>query len=107
MKPNCGGTKLSFEYPIVKLQDYWDKWDELEQSTNPFASVVMAHLQTLKTHNKPKSRYEIKWWLIRRLYDQGYSKVDIEKLFYFIDRLMWLPEDMDDEFMEDIGASNY
>jgi hypothetical protein len=41
------GCKLTFQFPTVKLLDYWGNWKELKQSTNPFAMVVMAHLRAL------------------------------------------------------------
>ncbi|MCP4695433.1 MAG: cytosolic protein, partial [Gammaproteobacteria bacterium] len=32
-----GGCKLSFRFPVVKLLDYKDKWDELEKDNSPFS----------------------------------------------------------------------
>ncbi len=49
------GCKVGIEFPVVKLLDYADKWDELEKSDNPFAVVVIAHLKTQETrknHNE-------------------------------------------------------
>ncbi|MGK7877809.1 MAG: transposase, partial [Xenococcaceae cyanobacterium] len=43
------GCRISLEFPIVKLLDYEAQWFELEQSTNPFAVMVMAHLKTKAT----------------------------------------------------------
>jgi len=37
---------MRLEFPILKLSDYESRWDELENSTNPFAVMVMAHLKT-------------------------------------------------------------
>jgi hypothetical protein len=31
---------------MVKLQDHLAHWTDLEQGDNPFATVVLAHLQT-------------------------------------------------------------
>jgi hypothetical protein len=39
------GSRVSFTFPIVKLLDYRARWQDLERSTNPFATVVMAHLK--------------------------------------------------------------
>jgi len=48
---NYGYTRWGFEsslqFPMVKLLDYQQRWSELEQSSNPFAVVIMAHLSTL------------------------------------------------------------
>jgi hypothetical protein len=34
------GCRLSFDFPVVKLLDYKEKWAELEQSKNPFSIIV-------------------------------------------------------------------
>ena len=34
---------------MVKLLDYAERWDTLEESRNPFAVVVLAHLITRQT----------------------------------------------------------
>ena len=34
-KYKLGGFKIKFKFPIVKLLDYEDNWEALEQSTNP------------------------------------------------------------------------
>jgi len=94
-KEEMWGTELNFKYPVVKLRDYWKRWDELEQSKNPFATVVMAHLQTQRSHNDPDARYEMKLNLIRRLFKLGYEREEINNLFKFIDWLMWLPEEQE------------
>ncbi|MGB0386188.1 MAG: hypothetical protein ACPGWR_15375 [Ardenticatenaceae bacterium] len=88
------GCELKFKFPIVKLLDYKNKWNELEQSPNPFAVVVMAHLQTQETRHKPEERFEFKWKLIRSLYERGYSNEDVRQLFHFIDWMMKLPEEL-------------
>jgi len=83
--------EVSLTFPTVKLLDYNQEWAVLEASPNPFAVVVMAHLQTQATRNKPDERYTLKWYLIKRLFEQGYSRQDIQMLFRFIDWLMALP----------------
>jgi hypothetical protein len=40
----------------IKLTDYEERWDELEQSDNPFAVAVMAHLMTRTTRGDPEDR---------------------------------------------------
>jgi hypothetical protein len=48
-------TRLNFEFGVVKLLDWRDSFaprvrmDELESSTNPFATVVIAHLKVHET----------------------------------------------------------
>lgn len=37
------GCEVGIRFPTVKLLDYRQRWQELEQDRNPFAVVVMAH----------------------------------------------------------------
>jgi hypothetical protein len=99
-RPNSYGYKVwdcevKLKFPIVKLLDYKKKWEYLEKSHNPFAVVVMAHLQTQETRHNPDQRLEFKWQLIRKLYERGFSKEDVRQLFRFIDWLMKLPEELE------------
>ena len=89
-----GGCRVSLEFPVAKLLDYEAQWESLEQSTNPFAVIVMAHLKTKVTHRNPQSRLQWKLSLVRRLYEREYSREDILKLFRFIDWVMMLPEEL-------------
>jgi hypothetical protein len=96
------GTELRFSFPIVKLADYRERWAELEASTNPFATVVMAHLKAQDTQKNPQERGHWKWLLTRRLYEQGYRREDIIQLYRFIDWLMQLPSDIEDEYWQQV-----
>ncbi|MGB8703313.1 MAG: hypothetical protein WCD18_28180, partial [Thermosynechococcaceae cyanobacterium] len=73
---NYPNASLSFEFGIVKLLDFRDRWDELEASQNPFATVAMAHLKTIETRPDDHERKGWKLRLIRGLYDKGYSRQD-------------------------------
>jgi hypothetical protein len=99
-------TQLSFTFGIVKLLDYQARWDELEQSQNPFATVVMAHLKMMETKGKKKAQERKYWklWLIRRLYDKGYSREDVVNLYRFIDWIIMLPEGLKQEFWTELKA---
>jgi len=94
-------TQLNFEFGIVKLLDYEDRWQELEASDNPFATVVMAHLKTQQTSQQPQERKTWKLSLIRRLYDLGWQEQDIRNLYRFIDWVMILPKELSAEFWEE------
>ncbi len=83
------GCKVSFEFPTVKLIDYNEA--ELEQSDNPFAIVVLAHLYTKQTKHDAETRYDFKWRLTRMLYERGYTKERILSLYRYIDWLLALP----------------
>ena len=51
----------------MKLLDYVVRRQELEQSTNPFATVILAHLDTLETREDQGERKDRKFRLINGL----------------------------------------
>ena len=95
-------TGLSFRFGRVKLLDYRERWSELEQSTNPFAIVVMAHLKAQATRRDDQQRKVWKLNLIRRLYERGYPRQEVINLFRFIDWVMILPEALKQEFWQSL-----
>ncbi|NJM72881.1 MAG: transposase [Scytonema sp. RU_4_4] len=99
-----GGCRVSLEFPVAKLLDYEAQWETLEQSTNPFSVVVMAHLKTKATHRNPESRLQWKLSLVRRLFERGYSREDILGLFRFIDWIMVLPEELARSFKQELRS---
>ncbi len=96
------GSKAGLWFPSIKLIEYKEKWEELEKSTNPFASVVMAHLKTIETTGDNEKRYRWKVSLIKRLYRSGYEKQDVIRLFDFIDWVMVLPEELEEQLWTEI-----
>jgi predicted nucleic acid-binding protein len=98
-RPACynytiAGCEVSLKFPTVKLLDYEERWSELEASTNPFAIIVMAHLKTKATTGKLQQREQWKWRLIRGLYDRGFERNQIIKLFEIIDNMMTLSTEL-------------
>jgi hypothetical protein len=96
------GCRLSIQFPTVKLLDYQPRWSELEQSDNPFAVLVMAHLRTQATTKDLTGRLRWKLSLVKRMYELGYSREKILQLFDLIDRLMTLPPDLDLNFKTEL-----
>lgn len=92
------GCSLTFQYPIVKLLDYQARQVDLETNTNPFATVVLAHLTAQETRRTPRERADAKFALIRRLYERGASRNAILNLFRFIDWILQLPDDIASQF---------
>ncbi len=95
-------SKLSFEYPVAKLLDYNERWAELESDPNPAAVVLMAHLKARATRKDPGSRFRWKKEMVRGLYERGYEKKKIRELFRFIDWVMALPEELEQEFRVEV-----
>ncbi|MBG1269596.1 cytosolic protein [Nostoc sp. WHI] len=96
------GCEVKFKFPIVKLLEYSQQWGELEASSNPFATVVMAHLKAKETRQDNRSRKRWKLDLTKRLYEKGYQREDIINLFRFIDWVMKLPEELENSFWQEV-----
>ncbi|BAY28830.1 hypothetical protein NIES2107_06620 [Nostoc carneum NIES-2107] len=96
------GCRVSLEFPIAKLLDYEQAWETLEQTTNPFGIIVMAHLKTKATQRNPESRLQWKLSLVRQLFERGYSRVDIQEIFRFIDWVMVLPKELTSSFKTEV-----
>ncbi len=94
------GTKVQFDFTAAKLLDYDIK--QLEASNNPFAIVVLAHLQTKATHKQVDARYKTKLHLTKMLYKRGYSKAKILSLYRYIDWMMALPPELEEKFTKDV-----
>ena len=85
-------SRMRLDFSIVKLLDY--EWSELSANNNVFAMIVMAHLKTKSTTSNLTEREEWKWLLVRSLYEKGLNKFDIINLFKFIDKMMTLPPEL-------------
>ena len=96
------GCEVNFKFPIVKLLDYAEQWNQLEASSNPFATVVMAHIKAKETRQDNEVRKYWKLYLTKRLYERGYQKEDIIKLFRFIDWVMKLPKELENSFWDQV-----
>ncbi len=92
------GTEVSFKFSAVKLLDYRQREEELEQSENPFAVVAQAHLAAQQTRDDARGRLEQKFELTKRLYERGWDERQVIGLFQFLDWLLRLPVELEAEF---------
>ena len=94
------GCSVTFRFPVVQVRNFGRNWARLERRRNPFAVVVMAHLLA---QNVPAgaARKQEKLRLMRLLYGRGYDREEILALFRFIDWLLVLPAELDQEFWEE------
>jgi hypothetical protein len=99
------GSQTSLQFPTVKLLDYERQWLSLEQNPNPFAVMVMAHLKTQSTRQKPNERLQWKLMVTKSLYQRGYTRQDILELFRLVNWIMTLPKELERSFNTEI--SNY
>jgi flagellar biosynthesis/type III secretory pathway protein FliH len=96
------GCQVQFDFPTVKLLDYGQDRSALEENPNPFAVVVMAHLQTIATSPKAVARRDAKFRLTRLLYERNYTRKKIVELLRFIDWIMVLTPTLEVEFEQAI-----
>ena len=59
-RPDCfgysrWGLHAGIRFPVVKLLDYTEHGERLQESRNPFAMVVLAHLATRQTRQDPRA----------------------------------------------------
>jgi len=87
-----GTEVLSFRFFTIKLLDYVDKSEFLEQTANPFGLIVLAQLAALKTRKNPNARCTVKSSLTRKLYERGLERDAIINLYKFLDWVLTLPE---------------
>ncbi len=98
------GCEARLTFPVLKLLDYAERLVWLEQNPNPFAVVISAHLQAQATRHDPAARYAGKWRLVRGLYERGYARQDVLELFRFIDWLLQLPEELEQQLQHTITS---
>lgn len=84
------GCEVQFRFPTEKLLDWHRRWTELEESSNPFALVVMAHLKAQETKDGA-ARKGWKLHLIRLMRRRRYTRQQVLDLFRVIDWLLQLP----------------
>jgi hypothetical protein len=98
------GCSIDFAFPTVKLLDYRQQWDGLDSATNPFATVVMAHLKTQDTQGDPQLRRTTKLTMARALLQKGFDRQTVIDLLRFIDWLLALPPELEQGFWQDLIA---
>ncbi len=96
------GCEIRFRFPVLKLLDWRERTEELANSTNPIAVIVLAHLESLATNHRPMERYQAKRQLIRRLFERGWDNQQIRELFRLVDWLLDLPAELQQQFRDDI-----
>ena len=97
------GFQLRMKIPMVKILDYRDKLEELEQSYNPMAMVVLAQLESFDAKKSDdENKYKIKFNLMRRCVKKGYGEEYIRDLFRFIDWLIILPGKYEKKLVQEI-----
>ena len=95
-------SSITMQFPIIKLIDYNNQIVELEQSTNPFAIIILAQLAALKKQDIGL-RLASKLHITRKLYSLGFNKKEVLALFKFIDWIIALPKESEIEYMRNVA----
>ncbi len=97
------GSRAGIDFEPVKLLGYANREAQLEASTNPFATLTLAHLKAMETHGDPSARQLWKLRLVRNLYERGFAADDVRRLFLCIDRMMELPPPLRIQFEDELA----
>jgi hypothetical protein len=66
------GSETAIRFPVVKMIDYLNCLEILENSDNPFALATIAHLETQKTRQNLTRRFESKLrYISSRIIEKG------------------------------------
>ncbi len=90
-----GRTRVQFEYDTVKLLDIEQR--ALQETENPIALFVQAHLASLKYRGNYRLLADEKKRLFRGMLERGYNREQIRYLYQVVDYLMALPFDLERE----------
>ena len=95
------GCELNFKFPIAKLLDFKSHEKDLENTENIFSIIVTAHLKSIEV-KEPEQRKTWKMKLVRSLYRSGFDRAIIIALFRFIDWVIALPKNLENNFWDEI-----
>lgn len=92
--------QTQFTFPIVELETWRARWDELDRLalTNPFAVLMMAQLQA-SGHPDKTARLAPLISLTRRLYGYGYTRDQIGQLLRLVEWVIGLPPELEQDYL--------
>jgi hypothetical protein len=98
------GVRRMLVFPIVKLLQWADRFEQLVQHENPFGLFVLAHLTAQRTRGDIPARKERKLNLLRSLYERKMEAEDLRQWYRYIDWFLDLPADEDRAVWQQIQA---
>ncbi|MEQ9105377.1 MAG: hypothetical protein RIE53_11855 [Rhodothermales bacterium] len=103
------GCSVRFDFPVAKLMDFRECQDELATSDSPFALLLLAIFKAQDlAGDSPGIVLERSRWKLqtfRSLYERGWSPTRIRQLFRFLDWIVRLPEDVDDQLHVELAKT--
>lgn len=98
------GSTAKLEFPTAKLLEVVSALPSFDGVRNPFAIIGLAHLKARETRTKPLERYEWKLYLVKILYANAFSKQNILEILRFLDWLLFLPKELEQQFRIDTST---
>lgn len=99
------GCSVRIDFPVVKLNDYADRIEELLLDSNPFALLTVAHLLTRQTRGAAARRLAAKTRLMDLLFERDWERRRTMELLLAIDWMMHLPAELELELWRGIQTS--
>lgn len=94
------GCKLKFAFPAAKILDFARQVKDLHPNDNPFSIAAFSHLKALESRSDVTKRLEFKIYIAKALYRAKYDRKTIIELFRFLDWIMSLPEEIEQNYIE-------
>jgi hypothetical protein len=95
-------TRMTFEFPVLKLIDLAPRLDELEASGNPLLVAIAIDLQTRRTR-PDEARLYVKTRLLRTIVrEERFSPEVKQQLYRLLTWLLRLTDDLEQQFDEDV-----
>lgn len=85
---------LLYRFPMVKVWELRAQMEELRQSKNPFAHLMLAQLSDIYDQTQ-QERYVSKLRILRDAVDMGFDRKIMIKLFRLTDWLLRLPKSLE------------
>ncbi len=98
------GTRLQFDFPIVKLLDLEPQLEALIEIGHPFAMVAAAHLAAARTKRRAADRSRWKHYYMKQTLDRHRSLEEAEIVLNFVDWVMTLPSELDMELKAHLNS---
>lgn len=103
------GCSIRFDFPVAKLLDFRESQDELATSDSPFALLLLAIFKAQDlAGDSPGIVLERSRWKLqtfRSLYQRGWSPTRIRHLFRFLDWIVRLPDEIDDQLHVELAKT--
>ena len=96
------GSEHRFRFPVATIEPCRRDREALERNPNPFAIVVLAHLESQEKRSV-EDRFRWKFRLMRLLLERKHRRRTIMELLRFIDWLVVLPRELEKRLQRKIA----